>query len=1372
MKGKGKKEEVDFSTLPKANIFVSTLMLDFKNPETKYKIFETFYKNGTNDPLVHFITREHIIDYAKEAKIYIDPTEGKKQQPKDAPPIEKKDITAEELAKACLGLINERSIPPRKEKKVIIDKIAELTKQKEESEEYYKSVQNTEKSVESTKNKKDKKKPEVKKPKNDKAPPKPEEIIIPEFNDDKVEMIAIFYNYPINDVEYKALCEVTNEFNDNLSINLVSLYIDIDEYIEPVVEVVYDKKGKPIQSKEAKLTQEQILMQKYFTQPNLPLVITQTLSEKDVDDPQSNVPTEKNLNRMTISEIYAKMKEMKCESDIHSLMRQSVFESENFTLKNMNDTPENIISDLYTKYSEKLMLYATMMISYKKWKKEIKGIKLYDQINEISIRDIISMNSGVPITRESIGRILFAFLADHLRKERLDPRNKLAYELLNNDDMIFAISKRFGYEYHTKGEKCDENESHDNIYEPLSHVAILNEKEHERIDCEMNKCDINSTPFKAIINYSDIICQKCFDEKIRGKFVCLLEKSLNVFRTHPQIENCLREYYMFSHLEYQKGINNEIIPFALKQNISRHLLDRFYFIKSFENLIREKVPERSIDLSEWKYCEVLPSDIFKQKINEILLFDYESASLYDKRSGKTLVAFYYRCPKGRVYRKRKEYRYLSRPDFDNWIKYFAPKFKKVELEKDTNVAEKDKKKEKNVMNETRRIGFKFEIDTTEDNSNNNQPSDDRLKSTQQLYEGDDIKIGEVNERIKYMFPCDNGILVKKVIECGIFSTAISYIRKDDLVFGIKQSDDSSNEFWLNFSPELKMSVLYKDDYDPFFKNNEEPIESSNGCSITFTQVNGLTIQIMPNGEICQKKFAGNSILDTNNSNFERLDMQEEHYRVIASKGSVIKYYPLETKILYSSGNCCSIINNLATNVNNKGNRMARSVIDETEVSERESIAISSHFDPESNTNTISREDNVIVIDYPDKSKFVIHGDDTRIYTSPTVNEITRYVIEHDSYATVEVTYDQVKKRTMTTIASGSTEALMGADNLMIRSYDGRLSKIILPDGTLIYTYKEKKATEEFETYSFNTVTVIYRLDGTVVRITQDGDIVVITSNERKKLNDKGMQKDFENLKDTDYLFEMNGKPDERKGGVYTADMKKGKIWTRDDETNIFEIHSNGDAKCKVQGTTIKEMNEKTIDEIIPDSPRYTTRDYINPETRFSDTPSNFYPPLLFILDNSDQSAIELLCEKQIENFKRDMRKSNLTCKYISREILNDESIEHLWINEQTDFEARLKKTQEISNSIRLPQKYHKISQSTINTIYPTKKEYIVRKIKEYKPITKEIRDLVEKAEKELKDTKSQIFVKKTVDSIDKSIMNMNRDIQRRFIMERMRKTCE
>ena len=46
MKGQGgKKEEVDFSTLPKANMIISTILMDLKNPETKYKLFEKFYKN-------------------------------------------------------------------------------------------------------------------------------------------------------------------------------------------------------------------------------------------------------------------------------------------------------------------------------------------------------------------------------------------------------------------------------------------------------------------------------------------------------------------------------------------------------------------------------------------------------------------------------------------------------------------------------------------------------------------------------------------------------------------------------------------------------------------------------------------------------------------------------------------------------------------------------------------------------------------------------------------------------------------------------------------------------------------------------------------------------------------------------------------------------------------------------------------------------------------------------------------------------------------------------------------------------------------------------------------------------------------------------
>jgi len=135
MKGKQqKKEEIDLSTLPKANMVVSSLMLNFKNPENKLKIFENFYKGLQNDSLYFFITREHIIEYAKEQKIYEDLSDPKAKNAKDAPPQQKKDITPAQLSKAALGLLIEKSIPCRKEKKIIYDQIEEAIKKREESE--------------------------------------------------------------------------------------------------------------------------------------------------------------------------------------------------------------------------------------------------------------------------------------------------------------------------------------------------------------------------------------------------------------------------------------------------------------------------------------------------------------------------------------------------------------------------------------------------------------------------------------------------------------------------------------------------------------------------------------------------------------------------------------------------------------------------------------------------------------------------------------------------------------------------------------------------------------------------------------------------------------------------------------------------------------------------------------------------------------------------------------------------------------------------------------------------------------------------------------------------------------------------------------
>ena len=70
-------------------------------------------------------------------------------------------------------------------------------------------------------------------------------------------------------------------------------------------------------------------------------------------------------------------------------------------------------------------------------------------------------------------------------------------------------------------------------------------------------------------------------------------------------------------------------------------------------------------------------------------------------------------------------------------------------------------------------------------------------------------------------------------------------------------------------------------------------------------------------------------------------------------------------------------------------------------------------------------------------------------------------------------------------------------------------------------------------------------------------------------------------------------------------------------------------------TSIKK-NEKTIEEIEPHSPRYEGDSYIDPETRFSDTPKNFYEPRIFVIDNKTLEAKEYLSENQIENFRRNM----------------------------------------------------------------------------------------------------------------------------------------
>ena len=614
-----------------------------------------------------------------------------------------------------------------------------------------------------------------------------------------------------------------------------------------------------------------------------------------------------------------------------------------------------------------------------------------------------------------------------------------------------------------------------------------------------------------------------------------------------------------------------------------------------------------------------------------------------------------------------------------------------------------------------------------------------------------------------MFPSDDGVFIKKVLKNGIYNSSVSYIRKDNLVFGIKE-DNKIKEFWLNFEDGLKLNVAYKSEYNSLFKNSETPKVCNDGCVTSLTLNDGLIIHIEPNGDIIQKHYK-NKCEENNNVDNEN---ENENYRLITSKASIIRYMENgDIKILYSNGNTSEIKEGKISNINNKGQKIIKE-ISNGEIIQSEPVYFIEYYDPESLSRTIVREDNLKTISYPDNSRITLHNDGTKIYTSPVIKELNHYSIENDSYATTEIYYDEVKKRTQTTIAAGSTEALIGSDNLMNRAYDGRLVKIILPDKTLVYVYKEKQSTELFETYMFNTIIFIYKLDGDVIRITQSGDIVLVSSNERKKLNNEGMNKNFDKGEDIDYFFEVNGKPEERKGGIYTCQLNQGKIWTKDKETNIFVQLSSGENKCKIEGTTIAEMNEKTIEEIEPHSPRYDGDWYIDPETRFSDTPKNFYEPRIFVVNNKTFEAKEYLSEIQIENFRRNMERNIDNVYYTEKKNNVDGSIMHQWIEKVLTESEKYKNIQKLEKEVKIPNRYIPLTQTIFRSTYPEKEIYLTRKLKQTEKITNNMRKEIENIDNDFTINVRNIK-KPEIEKVSDDIIKMNRIIQRRYIKERLEK---
>ena len=1264
---KNPKEVIDISTLPQVTMATSSLLLDFKNNDRRLKLIEAMFKMP--DKILKLLSREHIMDYAKENKIYVDPLEGKKPNPKD-PPVERKEITPEELAKAAVGLINDSSVQYRKDKKALLDSIEALKKQKEEATAYWENPPPQD----------PKKKPDKK------APPQPNDIIIPVIDEMDTEYLVVLYNYPLNEKEYAALEK------EGLVLNSVNLLTEVEDVIEePKPEAVADPKAKkaPAQKADASKAVTDNAILKYFAIPTIP-----------------------DYSPQNIFDILYKGK---LNSDKTSKMRSTLFDKSDFAFRQSSDPKKTYFNIYQDEFVEKMKQVNRFYLLYRQWVDTHHFQELGTDTHIFTtenVEELLRQSDFEPKDYEhlSIGNILVSFFGHYLREneeeekpiveepkeeikeeppkeeikeepkkeeppkkvepakpgKKVDPKavvpepeikeptpEELEAEeedtkATNEINQIFEeINLELDDEYHPKipiPQEMNQGEENQNVFdihtsnilssknilsndnmENMSitenvqntnennniHVEDTTQKQNESINIAkeiekdnqkeeakkkeeeakkkeeeekaneekkeepvLNKSKeeekkespllqskdismkepinqsnnllenlstvshnttVNLDYERLVINENDDFMKNSIETKNETEYIYEIEKGFNNFRNIPGLCRPIDIYPIEENL--RKAERSKVYPF-LPEDITIPIYEKYELLVKFEEGMKNTFPDREFDFGNRIYQENLNKDILCQKITRLLMLNPEVKTVYNESTDNMLLMLYYQCPKERVYRKLNKYKYLSKPDFENWVKYFRPIFiklneKKKQAESTEGENPEVKKEDGQPIPDTKdtkpiqpavssnptpnAISPQPQESATAEvqNPDTNSPANIQRKQTNKLfgelqsifdgnmYIANDTCIREIKEKIKYMFPADNGIFIKKVIENGIFSSFSSFVYKDDLIFGIRKNDDESKEFWYHYPNNTCLTVDYL--------NNE--------TFVNFALPNGLNVQILPKGEIAQKLI--------NNPN----------HRIITSKASIINCFEDGSRhILYSNGNFCSIANGKAINTNNKGFRIEKD-LSTGELTPLDPIPITIQSDTDSQTKTLIREDGVITIKYPDNTSLTIHNDHTKIYTyAQDTNGNVQYILEHNDFATVNVFVSGEKR---------IYENKPIITELAQKSIDGIVYQVLLPDKNEIYVIKEKVEEE------IKTKVIIYNVIGGLFKV-EKGDVEVVSPSELRKLEEEGADKIKEQL---------NARPVERKEGIYTCDLVEGKIFTIDGEKNLFEIYDDGYANC-------------------------------------------------------------------------------------------------------------------------------------------------------------------------------------------------------------------
>lgn len=352
-------------------------------------------------------------------------------------------------------------------------------------------------------------------------------------------------------------------------------------------------------------------------------------------------------------------------------------------------------------------------------------------------------------------------------------------------------------------------------------------------------------------------------------------------------------------------------------------------------------------------------------------------------------------------------------------------------------------------------------------------------------------------------------------------------------------------------------------------------------------------------------------------------------------------------------------------VNASGVRRVRRVKDRTIADDMTPLKIDTKIDPETNATVKIREDGVLTIEYIDQSRLIVMPDGTNILKKKRANDEAGTItfITKEGFVPIRQIYDPVKARAKTVIGLGGTDALMGKDNIMERTNTGMISEVCLPDKTIISSYQEKQELEGYNQFSTCMIHLIKRYDFSVVKVRQDGEVCMITANERAFLNEIGKQMDDFGTNDYDYFFEMFGIPNERRSGVYTANLDKGRIWTEDEEGNYFIAYANGDTVEKMSVSFNLDQMVEGIENKEPSSPRIKDGEYIEDECKFLPPPKSMADPRLIYIKN-DGSGQEFFNHDQLRHTFRTYHKDTENPGLIqtARKILtqNEETVSHVF----------------------------------------------------------------------------------------------------------------